>query len=263
MTNKIPKIIHYCWFGGSPLPESVIHYIKTWKKYCPDYEIREWNENNFDVNICQFTREAYEKKKWAYIADYARLYALVNYGGIYLDTDVEICKSLDPFLAYDAFMGFERSDILSTAIIGSKKEFSLLKDMLDQYEKKHFVKTDGTLDLTPNPQLLTEICISKGLVPNNKFQIINGLAIYPTEVFSPKDYQSGKVTTTENTVTIHHFEGSWINKNLKRAQQIKEKFGDNLLGKIISFPFIFRSIVNDSGYKVAFSHYLNKLKLLF
>lgn len=116
--NMIPKIIHYCWFGGKPLPDEVKYYISTWQKYCPDYEIKEWNESNFDVNQNQYCREAYETKKWAFVSDYARLKILYEYGGIYMDTDVEVCKPLDHLASYGFWSGFESESQIQTRNYG-------------------------------------------------------------------------------------------------------------------------------------------------
>lgn len=205
----IPKIIHYCWFGGNPLPELAVVCIESWKKYCPDYEIREWNESNFDIDTNTYTAEAYTVQKWAFITDYVRLYAMVNYGGIYMDTDVEICNNLDQYLDHQAFSGFETDTDIPTGIMACEKGFPLFKQLLDNYKDRHFIRHDGSFDMTTNVYVITKYCLNKGFIPNNSFQIVDGFALYPRDYFCPKDQQSGEITITENTHAIHHFSGSW------------------------------------------------------
>ena len=134
----IPKIIHYCWFGGNPLPELAKKCIASWKLYCPDYEIKEWNESNFDLNYCDYVREAYDSKNWAFVSDVARLYALVTEGGIYMDTDVEVIKPLDNLLKYHAVSGFETETTIPTGLIAGEKENPMLKELLYEYKNIHF-----------------------------------------------------------------------------------------------------------------------------
>ena len=153
----IPKIIHYCWFGGNPLPKSAEKCIKSWKKYCPDYEIIEWNESNFDINSNQYVREAYENKKYAFVTDYVRLYAMYNYGGIYMDTDVEVLKPLDCFLDNHAFSGFESSGYIPTGLMASEKEFPLFRELLKYYGNRAFVNPDGSFDTTTNTLVMVII----------------------------------------------------------------------------------------------------------
>ena len=207
----IPKIIHYCWFGGSKLPSSAIKCIKSWKRFCPDYEIKEWNETNFDINMYSYTREAYNNKKYAFVSDVVRLYALFNYGGIYMDTDVEIIKPLDGLLSHEAFCGFEKDDSICTAVIGSERNGIWIKEILTSYAKRHFIKEDLTMDFTPNVVEITRYMKSVGIVLNNTFQEIpNLVAIYPKDFFSPLVYETRELLLTNQTLTIHHFAGSWL-----------------------------------------------------
>lgn len=219
----IPKVIHYCWFGGKPLPEEFKEYINSWKKFCPDYKIIEWNEDNFDLNCNDFTREAYEAKKWAFITDYVRLYVLYNYGGIYMDTDVEVLKPLDPFLENEAFSGFESNSNIPTGIMASVKGFKLYKEFLDYYNGRHFKKTDGKYDITTNVVIMTKICEKHGLKRNNNLQNIDGWKLYPSEYFCPKSYVNGNINITKNTITIHHFSGSWLPKETRNRILLKQK----------------------------------------
>lgn len=206
----IPKIIHYCWFGRNPLPPLAVKCIESWKKYCPDYEIKEWNEDNFDLNYNDYVREAYEAKKWAFITDVVRLYALYTEGGIYMDTDVEVLKPLDIFLRHTAFSGFESEVNIPTGIMASEKGGKWAMENLLYYKSRHFILADGKLDLTTNVEIITEYMLNFGLKRNNTYQDFKNLiTIYPNEYFSPISAATKKKNITNNTYTIHHFYGSW------------------------------------------------------
>lgn len=237
----IPKKIHYCWFGGNPLPELAIKCIESWKKYCPDYEIIEWNENNFDINYCEYVKEAYDAKKWAFVSDVARLYALVNYGGIYMDTDVEVLKSLDDILKYEAVSGFENEHSVPTGLMGCKKNQELFKELLHEYNDIHFVRKDGTYDTTTNVVRITNICLKYGLKLNNSFQVVNGFALFPKDYFCPKDYVTKKINLTKNTYTIHHFDGSWLSEEAKYTVDLTRKFSEILPKKMANLMALFIS----------------------
>ena len=244
---SIPKIIHYCWFGGNEKTEDVKKYIATWKKYCPDYKIIEWNESNFDVNLSPYTSEAYKMKKWAFVSDFARLYALVSYGGIYMDTDVELLKPLDSFLQDAAFIGFENKESLATAIIGCNKENKFFKDFLSTYYNEHFVKEDNTLNLQTNTNRITKQMQLLGLQLNDSFQTLEDISIYPHDYFCPKDYYTEKIKLTENTIAIHHFTKSWCDKERtwQRYLRMHPKFNS------------FIHIPNKIGAKLLGKHYQN------
>ena len=216
----IPKKIHYCWFGRNPKPELAEKCIDSWKKYCPDYELIEWNEDNFDIHSAPlYVRQAYEHKKWAFITDYVRLYALVNFGGIYMDTDVEVIRPLDEFRKHQAFSGFEDGINIPTGIMASQKDFPLFQELLNYYDDARFVNEDGTLNTITNVTIITSLCEKKGLQKNNSFQKIDGFALYPKEYFCPVDYESGKLLKTENTFTIHWFAGSWRSEEDKKQME--------------------------------------------
>ena len=227
----IPKIIHYCWFGGNPLPEESKKYIDTWKKYCPEYEIKEWNENTFDVAEVPYTKEAYEEKTWAFVTDYVRLYALKNFGGIYMDTDVEVIKSLDVFLKDGGFSGFELPDKVPTGIMGSEKGHPFVTALLKQYDDRHF-RVNGQMDLTTNVECITDYCVEHGLKLNNTKQTIQNFTMYPTDYFCPKNNRTYELKITDNTYTIHHFQGSWVPEKKRINSKIKKIFGPKLM-KII------------------------------
>lgn len=220
----IPKIIHYCWFGGNPLPKLAKKCIKSWKKYCKDFEIKEWNETNFDVSSAPlYVRQAYEAKKWAFVADYVRLYAMTKFGGIYMDTDVEVVSNLDVFLNNEAFSGFENDEYISTGIMASEKGFPLFEELLSYYDNASFINEDGSLNMTTNVTVITDMCNKYGFVPNGKYQELAGLALYPKDYFCPKDYYGGEMTITENTACIHHFDGSWQSEEWRKSNKRRHR----------------------------------------
>ncbi len=208
----IPKKIHYCWFGKNPLPKLAIDCIESWKKYCPDYEIIRWDESNFDISSNAYIKEAYDAKKFAFVTDVVRLYVLLNEGGIYMDTDVEVLKPLDDLLKLDAFSGFESDTKIPTGIMAAKKGHKLFAELLQEYDNAHFIKKDGTYDLTTNVIRITKTCKKYGLVQNNSLQTVNGFTLFPKDYFCPKDLITRKLHLTENTYTIHHFDGSWLSE---------------------------------------------------
>lgn len=207
----IPKKIHYCWFGGNPMPKLAEKCIKSWKKFCPDYEIKEWNESNFDLDLFPYAREAYNDKKYAFVTDIVRLYALYYEGGVYMDTDVELLKPLDNFLHHHAFSGFEAEDRVPTGIMASEQGGKWAKDNLEYYNGKHFLKADGSTDMTTNVTIITEYMLNAGLRLDNSYQDIEGLfTMYPKDYFCPKDFNTQNIDVTDNTVCIHHFNMSWL-----------------------------------------------------
>ena len=221
----IPKTLHYCWFGNNPKPKLAEKCIKSWKKQCPNFELIEWNEENFDINSSPlYVRQAYEEKKWAFVADYVRLWALTRYGGIYLDTDVELVKPVDKFITHRAFSGFEDGKHIQTGIIASEKGFSLFVELMHYYDDAVFVKADGSYNLTTNVTLFTIFCIEHGLIQNNKYQEIEDIAIYPSEVFSPLNIENGRVKRTNETVAVHWFDGSWHTKDEKKEVEKGQRY---------------------------------------
>lgn len=208
MQQKIPKMIHYCWFGGNPLPELVQNCIKSWKRYCPDYEIIEWNEGNFDIHSNRFVEQAYQVKKWAFVADYVRLYALVQYGGVYVDSDVEILQPIDHFLENEAFNGFETKDSPVTAVMGCTKGHPLFVDFLDYYKDRPFVM-NGTYDMTPNTKIITDMMRERGIRLNGKQQTVCNCVFYPEIVFCPNNIRRIFYCYSKKSYTVHHILGSW------------------------------------------------------
>lgn len=233
---SIPKIIHYCWFGGNPLPEDAKRYIESWKQYCPDYKIIEWNEKNFDLESVPYVKEAYEEKKWAFVTDYVRLHALSNIGGIYMDTDVEVLKNLDIFLDNEGFSGFERADAIPTGIMAAEKDNPFINELLHEYDCLHFRREDGSLDLTTNVTRITRCALRHGLALNNREQRFYHFTVYPKDFFCPKDYITGEILLTPDTYTIHHFSGSWHSPRQKKwksiEQTIAQKIGSSRMEKL-------------------------------
>jgi len=220
----IPKTIHYCWFGGKPLSELARNCIESWKKYCPDYEIIEWNEKNFNIELNDYVKEAYEAKKWAFVSDVARLYVLVNFGGIYMDTDVEVLKPLDNLLKYKALSGFESDTQIPTGLMACEKQHPMFKEFLDDYNERHFIRDDGSYDLTTNVIRITDICLKYGLKQNNSMQCINEFTLFPKDYFCPKNFATKELLITQNTYTIHHFDGSWLSDEDKTFKVLSNKF---------------------------------------
>lgn len=205
----IPKIIHYCWFGNNPKSELIKKCIESWGKYCPDYNIIEWNEENFDVNSCRYIKEAYEAKKWAFVSDYARLYVLYHYGGIYLDTDVELLKPIDRFLSEKAFTGFESKDSLITAVMGTEKNNKLFEELLKYYDTASFVLEDGRYNQITNTHIITDYFIKNGIKPNGKKQTVHGITVYPQIYFCPNNLSRVFDIPSSKSYAIHHFDQSW------------------------------------------------------
>lgn len=221
----IPKKIHYCWFGKGEKPKLVKDCIDSWKKNCHDYEIIEWNEDNFDININAYVKEAYECKKYAFVTDFVRLFVLKKYGGVYMDTDVEVIKSLDGFLKHHAFSSFENNDYIPTGIMASEKNNKWICTLLEDYNNLHFI-VNGKIDTTPNTIRITETTIKKfGLNPVSSFQELdNGIVtIYPYDYFCPKSHITNEINITGNTCTIHHFSGSWLSKEEIERKNLKNR----------------------------------------
>lgn len=217
----IPKIIHYCWFGGKELGAEEKRYIESWKRRLPNYQIIEWNESNFDVyGNGQYVKEAYEQKKWAFVSDYARLKALYECGGIYLDTDVEIIKSFDDFLDCKAFIGVESMYSICTATIGAEKNAVFIRELLDLYKNRKFI-IDGIIDNTPNSKIIFNYLSEKYqyIYQEEKVQKFENFLLYPEEYFSPINCYTMREKQTANTVSVHRYASTW--KNPK--QRMKDK----------------------------------------
>ena len=222
----IPKILHACWFGGKPIPEEAQKYIDTWKKYNPEYEIKIWNEQTFDITSNQYAYEAYQNRKFAFVTDYVRLKVLYDFGGIYMDTDVEVLKPLDDLLQYPAFSGFEGPNRIPTGTMGAEKHNKWIKLLLDYYDNKHFVLEDGNLDLTTNVKTITDITIAiYPIILNNTMQSFADFVMFPFDYLCAKDLVDGVVKKTKNTYTVHHFAGSWTSLKKRFIKLLLSVFG--------------------------------------
>lgn len=214
----IPKIIHYCWFGRNPLPSSAKRCINSWKKYLPDYEIKEWNEDNFDVNCIPYTRDAYAAKKYAFVSDYARFWVLYHYGGVYFDTDVEVIRPMDEFIAKGPFMGWEKpgsTGVYSIAPglgLAANKEQPIYQEILHGFEHLNFYNENGERNNYSMIPLVTDLLTQKGLKKDGSMQVIDNVILYPSEYLCPMEYFTGKVTITDNTYTIHWYSMTWLPK---------------------------------------------------
>lgn len=233
----IPKIIHYCWFGHGGMPKLALECIDSWKKHMPDYEIVLWDEKKFDININQYVKEAYEAKKYAFVTDYVRLYALYHHGGVYMDTDVEVLKSLNIFLQHKAFTGCESDRYCVTGTMAAERNHPWIKKLLDEYNNIKFILNNGEQDITTNTFRITRLTIDKyDWVPENKYQTLkDDLHIYTSDTFCAKDWRTGKITKTDQTYTIHHFSGHWITTKSKKRLRINMMKTNikNILGAVI------------------------------
>lgn len=212
----IPRIIHYCWFGCGEMPELAKQCIASWHRFMPEYEYKCWNEDNFDVTSVPYVKEAYGAGKHAFVSDYVRLHALYSEGGIYMDTDVEVLKPYDDLLNLTGFIGFEgtKHHPVGTGTIASRAQGEWVKEQMDAYSGIHFLKADGSFDLTTNPIRITEVMRKRGFLPNGLQQDYLDMRVFPVDYFCPRQ-TTGEILITENTYCDHHFMGSWSeNKRL-------------------------------------------------
>ena len=254
----IPKIIHFCWLSGEPYPELVQKCIKSWKMFLPDYEIVLWDTNRFDVNPVPWVKQACEAKKWAFAADYIRLYALYNYGGIYLDSDVEVLKPFDDLLDRPYFFGrehtpdkIENANSIEAATMGCEPGNEFVGKCLDFYKNKEFINRDGSLNTTTLPTILARVSAN--------FKTLN---ILPMDYFSPKNTRTLALEITENTYSIHHFNGSWHSLAQQKHVALRTKLCKILgevLGEILSsFIALFINIYYE-GFWVTLKRIYSKL----
>ena len=230
----IPRIIHYCWFGRSEMPELALKCIESWHKYMPDYEYKLWNEDNFDIDYNQYVKEAYEAHKYAFVTDYVRLYALFTEGGIYMDTDVEVLKPYDDLLCLSGFTGYEGSKNRPpvTGTMASEPGNIWVKEQLDAYRDLHFIKADGSMDIKNNTTRISEIMRAGGFIQNGKKQVYKDMHIFPVEYFCPRQ-TTGELFITENTYCDHHFMGSWTDNTLGWKKIIATLVGSRNMTRLI------------------------------
>ena len=257
----IPKIIHYCWFGRNPLPELAQKCIASWRKYLPDYEIKEWNEDNFDVNIIPYTAEAYAQKKYAFVSDYARFWVLYKYGGIYFDTDVEVIKPIDDIIARGNFMGYEtdpQSDNKVNASgasinpglglgvapglgLGVAPGLGLIKKMMDYYDGQHFVHENVMKNQITVVHIATKVLCDNGLQNVPGIQNVADCYIYPSEYFCPINVTTGRIHVEKNTRTIHHYAGTWVDKRFSIKECLKRCIPEKLLLRLFALKTYLRN----------------------
>ena len=228
--TRIPKIIHYCWFGGQEMPDFLKKCIASWSDICPKYEIRRWDESNYDVNKYSYTKQAAESGKYGFITDVARLDILYEYGGIYMDTDVKLLKSFDDLQFHKGFVGVERwGNINSGGGIGAVPHHPMIKEMLDYRLKYSFLHEDGTQNIETNGLYETMPFIRHGMRVDNTLQIINDMVVYPASVFHPYDYMSGEENIEDNTISIHYFYGGGMEEeDRKNRANTLDKYKDIL-----------------------------------
>lgn len=231
--DEIPKIIHYCWFSGNPIPEKFNRCIESWKTMCPDYEIVKWDESNYDIEKNIYTRQAYNEGKWAFAADYARLDILYSHGGFYMDIDVELLKPLNILRKQGAFFGVEKWGNINTGgCCGALKKHDMVKRMLEYRGNVKFKYDDGTLNLETNGVYETVPFIRMGMHPDNSVQRVNGATIFSSDFFHPYDYMSGQTVITDNTISIHHFNGGWLDEKSRAVREKTVKNYDELVLRI-------------------------------
>lgn len=235
----IPRKIHYCWFGHGPMPELALKCIQSWHEFMPDYEYKLWNEQNFDINCNAYVKEAYEARKYAFVSDYVRLYALYTEGGIYMDTDVEVLKPYDDLLDLSGFIGFEGTKYrhVGTGTIASAGDGEWVNEQMSAYNGIHFIQADGSYDLTTNPVRITAIMNKNGFLQNGKEQIYKDMHVFPVDYFCPRQ-TTGEILITENTYCDHHFMGTW-GEGKKQYNVLLKLIGQKNLTKLIKLKRIF------------------------
>lgn len=267
----IPKKIHYCWFGEQPIPKKDLECINSWIKFFPDYEIIQWNESNFNINICSYVKEAYDKKKWAFVSDFVRIYVLYEYGGIYFDTDVEVIKKFDDIIEKGPFMGveqFQPSCMVNPGIgMAAIPKMKLFEEILNSYYNSEFIDENGIVSNYTIVSRVTDILLKHGLKSDDRIQFVFDITIYPKEYFCPLDYDTNILNITDSTYSIHWFKASWFDNKMKlrknRCIKIRKLFGKNV-GNIICNIYIKFSVwfeyIENGNTKVLLKRLSQKIK---
>lgn len=267
--NQINKTIHYCWFGRTPLPELALRCINSWKKHFPDYEIKLWNEDNFNVNMIPYTSEAYAAKKYAFVSDFARFWILYHHGGLYFDTDVEVIRNMNHIIEKGPFMGCEKKSVLNASAmaigvapglgLGATPGLALYQEIIDLYSRLHFTLPNGKLNLRTVVEYTTEVLCRHGLVNTPAIQQAGGVWIYPQDYFAPKDVDSKKLTITENSVSIHHYDASWAEWYDKAAEH-RGRILNCYLGKWLGSRLnAFMHVIQSGGCKLLLKKIIKRL----
>ncbi len=223
--KRIPKIIHYCWFGRKEKPQKVQECIESWYKHLSEYKIIEWNEENFDVNFNEYTKQAYQEKKYAFVSDVARIEALYRYGGIYLDTDIEVIKPFDDLLSKGCILGFEEKNYIATSFMACYPKHPMAKEFCNQYKDLSFYNKDGSINKGTNVEKLTTLLSAKRFRMDGTYQEQEGITLYPQEYFSPYDYINCVYNITDKSYCIHHFYVSWLPWHVKAKKVVKKSIG--------------------------------------
>jgi hypothetical protein len=270
----IPKTIHYCWFGKGEMSENAKKCIDSWRKYFSEYEIIEWNESNFDLDCCDYVREAYGAKKWAFVSDYARFQILYKFGGVYFDTDVEVIKSFDSIVHKGSFMGFQQGrqtlhgveyEVNPGLGLASVPGLEIFKEVLDNYHTIHFINEDGGQNFTTIVQYTTDILKKYGMINKPEIHCVAGINLYPPEYFCPLNFNTGEMNITPNTYSIHHFMASWFSKLDWCILTIERAFSGGskiryLSGQVIILPFRFVRKIKNLGIVATIKLIISKIK---
>lgn len=257
----IPKVIHYCWFGGNPLPESAIKCIESWKKHCPDYEIKQWNETNYDYTKNKYMLQAYEQKRWGFVPDYARFDIVYMHGGIYLDTDVEVIKHFNDLLELDGFCGVEQeSEYVGFGLgFGAKKRNQTIKAIRDYYNGLSFIK-NGEIDLTPSPKINTYPLYELGFKISNEILKCGEITVFPSKYFCPQNFNTGEIVLTDNTYSIHHYDCSWYSEKEIYSTKLKKKLAKFMPRKMAGRIAYFIAQCKYDGFRKAVNRTFKEMK---
>ena len=249
----IPRVIHYCWFGKGSLSDLALKCIISWRKYFPDYEIKEWNESNYDVNIIKYTSEAYAAKKYAFVSDYARFDILYKHGGVYFDTDVEVIASFEDLLQRGGFMGLEPvsgENVFCNPGLGMAYApgMRIACEIIELYKSMTFINIDGSYNYSTVVETVTSILKKYGLKNENVIQAFEGFLVYPTDYFCPYSLKTASLQLTGNTLSIHHYVGSWLNDSDKKYKHFREKcikkFGYRIGAPLALGYILFQYLIN-------------------
>lgn len=226
--KKIPKVINYMWFGKNPISKETQKCIESWRKYLPDYKIIEWNESNFDINSCQYVKEAYASKKWAFVSDYARLVVLEQYGGLYFDTDMELIKPINDIVDNGSFINLEKTAeetiMPAMSAIGAEPHLPLFQELIREYQSRHFILKDGELDETPIGTFVYNFIKNENYILfDDRITTYQNVKFYPFQYFSPQSYASGEIYISNLTRGIHHYAASWHTLQERKATKIVQR----------------------------------------
>lgn len=243
----IPKILHYCWFGGNSLPELEQKCIASWSEVMPDWTVQRWDESNFDISRCRFSSNAYSSKAWAFVSDYARMRILLENGGIFLDTDVEVLQSFEPFIVNAAFAGFMKNNrfINPGLVMGSEPGGIVVEQLARQYESIDFEVKSGRNSMPTSPRVMTKLLVEQfNLKQDGSMQELDGFTAYPASYFDALDSHTGRLVVDDSTYSIHHYSGTWLNPAKKYRIEARKKLsplvGDRLSWFLSSFLSVIR-----------------------